>query len=79
MRIFKLSYTVAVIFAFLSVEADACTGCGCRGGPGYRGPDGRCVGWKDLAKKCGQPPTSHCSAEGPNASDSDSSKKKSDQ
>jgi PLD-like domain len=26
----------------------ACTGCGCRGGPGYRGPDGKCVGWQNI-------------------------------
>jgi hypothetical protein len=26
----------------------ACTGCGCGGGPGYRGPDGKCVGWQNI-------------------------------
>lgn len=46
-------------------ELVACEGCGCRGGPGFRGPDGKCVGWKNLAKVCGNPPTTHCEAEGP--------------
>lgn len=44
-----------------------CSGCGCRGGPGYRGPSGRCVGWSDIGRTCGSPPTSRCAAEGPNA------------
>ncbi|MBB6306025.1 hypothetical protein D9R14_13005 [Xanthobacter tagetidis] len=37
-----------------------CRGCGCKGGPGYRAPDGRCVGFKDLAKVCGEPPETRC-------------------
>jgi hypothetical protein len=42
----------------LSLEnAAACEGCGCRGGPGYRGPDGHCVGWAKLNKICGNPPS----------------------
>ncbi|KAA2235592.1 hypothetical protein F0L46_19010 [Salinarimonas soli] len=45
----------------------ACSGCGCRGGPGYRGPSGRCVGWADIGRTCGTPPTTRCRAEGPNA------------
>ncbi|MDF3812919.1 MULTISPECIES: hypothetical protein [Rhodopseudomonas] len=32
-------------------------GCGCKGGPGYRAPDGHCVGFRELNKVCGQPPT----------------------
>jgi len=31
---------------------------GDRGGPGYRGPSGRCVGWADIGKTCGNPPGS---------------------
>lgn len=42
-----------------------CSGCGCKGGPGYRGPNGKCVGWKALNKVCGSPPTTRCTAEGP--------------
>ena len=41
-------------------ERPPCQGCGCKGGPGYRGPDGRCVGFKNLAKVCGEPPDSRC-------------------
>jgi hypothetical protein len=33
-----------------------CTGCGCKGGPGYRGADGRCVGYSNLISKCGPKP-----------------------
>lgn len=66
------------MLAASSVEASACEGCGCRGGPGYRGSDGRCVGWKDLAKKCGNPPTSRCSAEGSNVANGEADKSKSD-
>lgn len=38
-------------------------GCGSNGGTGYRGPNGRCVSWKNLRKVCGNPPTTNCSAE----------------
>jgi hypothetical protein len=41
-------------------ERPACHGCGCKGGPGYRGPDGQCVGYRDLDRICGNPPASHC-------------------
>src|SRR5262245_22782642 len=36
---------------------------GACGGPGYRGPDGRCVGWAALARVCGSPPSQKCAAE----------------
>jgi hypothetical protein len=38
--------------------------CGSRGGPGWRGPDGRCVGRKNLNRVCGVPPETRCRAEG---------------
>jgi hypothetical protein len=44
-------------------ERPRCSGCGCAGGPGYRGPDGRCVGFRRLAAVCGDPPTTRCSFE----------------
>jgi hypothetical protein len=37
--------------------------CGTQGGPGYRGPDGQCVSWKDLGAKCGSPPSTRCTPE----------------
>lgn len=40
-----------------------CEGCGCKGGPGFRGPNGKCVGWKDLVSVCGAPPYSKCARE----------------
>jgi hypothetical protein len=50
MRVFgKLTYLIPVLTVALwpIAGAQACSGCGCRGGPGYRGPNGRCVGWSD--------------------------------
>ncbi|MCO5734850.1 hypothetical protein [Rhizobium sp. SSA_523] len=44
-------------------ERPSCTGCGCKGGPGYRGPDGRCVGFKALDRICGRPPETRCTFE----------------
>lgn len=57
---------IAATIAFgLSLQgAAACEGCGCRGGPGYRGPDGHCVGWARLNRVCGNPPTTNCTYEG---------------
>ncbi len=44
-------------------DRPACRGCGCKGGPGYRGPDGRCVGFQALDKICGRPPETRCTFE----------------
>ena len=41
-------------------ERPACHGCGCKGGPGYRAPDGHCVGFNELVEVCGNPPTTFC-------------------
>jgi uncharacterized protein with PIN domain len=46
------------------VQFPECRGCGCKGGPGFRGPDNRCVGHKDLFRICGNPPTTFCRKEG---------------
>lgn len=42
--------------------AVVCRGCGCKGGPGYRGPRG-CVGWAELIRVCGPPPHASCTRE----------------
>jgi len=59
------------VLLFLAIGTTAftgfCSGCGCKGGPGYRGPNGRCVGWADIGRTCGSPPTLRCTPEGPNA------------
>ena len=41
-------------------ERPACHGCGCKGGAGYRGPDGKCVGFRNLDRVCGVPPETRC-------------------
>jgi hypothetical protein len=40
-----------------------CNFCGCKGGPGYRAPDGKCVGKRNITKVCGSPPTTRCKKE----------------
>jgi hypothetical protein len=47
----------------LAATFHASAECGERGGPGYRGPDGHCVGWANIGKICGSPPTTHCTPE----------------
>lgn len=37
--------------------------CGDNGGPGYRNQSGKCVGWEALARQCGNPPSTKCTAE----------------
>jgi hypothetical protein len=51
----------ASLMAISSTLANAA--CGDRGGPGYRGPDGRCLSWESLGRKCGSPPTTGCTPE----------------
>lgn len=58
----KLSFMMMAIASAL-VNAESFAACGDRGGPGYRGPNGKCVGWAELARVCGSPPTSKCAAE----------------
>ena len=40
-----------------------CSGCGCRGGPGYRDGDGKCVGHRELVRRCGPAPHAGCAFE----------------
>lgn len=44
-------------------ESCRCKGCGCRGGPGWRGPDGYCVSQAKLAEVCGSPAGTPCKQE----------------
>jgi len=60
---FRWAAITALLLAQLGAASAACSGCGCRGGPGYRGPDGKCVGWAELARRCGSPPTQRCTPE----------------
>lgn len=61
---FSLLAATSLLIAASAAE-DVCKGCGCKGGPGYRGPNGQCVGWAQLNKVCGTPPSTRCGAEGP--------------
>ena len=46
-----------------ATAACRCNGRGCKGGPGFRGPTGHCVSYKQLDKVCGLPPTTRCTFE----------------
>lgn len=44
--------------AACDIDSTPCRGCGCKGGPGYRHiATGRCVGFRELAARCGDPPS----------------------
>ena len=56
--------TAAISFLMLiAAQATAHATCGTHGGPGYRGPDGKCMGWAELGRVCGCPPSTKCTAE----------------
>jgi len=65
------SSTVFVLGLFLSIlasgayadDACRCKGCGCKGGPGWRGPDGTCASKSALATTCGSPAGAPCKQE----------------
>ena len=71
-RLLHVLLTVSLLTAALGTapaafaacpERPKCEGCGCASGPGYRAPDGKCVGFKRLAEVCGTPPTLRCDFE----------------
>src|SRR5262245_18269738 len=45
-------------------SACRCQGCGCKGGPGWRGQNGQCVSHANLTKDGGWPPSIRCTYEG---------------
>jgi hypothetical protein len=51
------------LVALVAVTSFAEAACGDRGGPGYRGPDGKCVSWEALGRACGSPPSTRCTGE----------------
>jgi len=54
----------AVVFAvIIGALAPAHAACGDRLGPGYRGPDGKCVSWISIARVCGCTLPGRCTAE----------------
>lgn len=55
---------ICFLFAFtVSCAPAAHAVCGAKTGPGYRGPDGKCVGWVNMGRVCGSPPSLRCTAE----------------
>ena len=73
MRALITASFVLISFAFLTLPAPStafaddacrCKGCGCKGGPGWRGPDGFCVSQGKLAAVCGSPAAAPCKQEG---------------
>ena len=58
-------FLTAATLCLLAGQAFAA--CGERGGPGYRSAAGHCVGWADIGKTCGNPPSTKCTAEMPAA------------
>jgi hypothetical protein len=57
---------ISSLIAVLLLSAPAAAECGDPDGPGYRGPNGKCVGWAQLGRVCGSPPETHCTAENTN-------------
>jgi hypothetical protein len=49
--------------AAVAQEDCRCKGCGCKGGPGWRGPEGTCVPEAKLAEICGTPAGTPCRLE----------------
>jgi hypothetical protein len=49
--------------AAVAQEVCRCKGCGCKGGSGWRGPDGFCVSQGKLAEVCGTPAGTPCKQE----------------
>lgn len=60
MRFSKLAFAV-----LLFTPTTAVATCGEKGGPGYRGPTGKCVSWQQIGPVCGSPPETHCTPEMP--------------
>jgi hypothetical protein len=60
----RSSYRMLIAFvALVATTSFAEATCGDSGGPGYRGPNGKCVGWEVLGRVCGCPPSTRCTPE----------------
>jgi hypothetical protein len=62
-KLYRMSITAFVALVAASSLAEAT--CGDLGGPGYRGPNGKCVSWEALGRVCGSPPSTRCTDERP--------------
>ncbi len=61
MRPDRVLAAVGLLLCFTTAAgACQCTGCGCKGGPGFRDPNKQCVSYEKLDSVCGSPPTTRC-------------------
>ena len=56
-------FSFALLTPAFADDACRCSGCGCKGGPGWRGTDGACVHAATLTQICGSPPGAPCKQE----------------
>jgi len=56
-------FSFALLTPAFADDACRCKGCGCKGGPGWRGTDGACVHAAPLTQICGSPPGAPCKQE----------------
>jgi len=61
--VFALAFALLSIATAHSQDACRCTGCGCKGGPGWRGPEGTCISKAKLSEICGEPAGAPCTLE----------------
>jgi hypothetical protein len=54
---------IVALVALVAATSFAEASCGERGGTGYRGPNRKCIGWEELGRVCGCPPTERCTPE----------------
>ena len=59
-----LAFTSNLPQSVATGSACRCVGCGCKGGPGWRGQNGQCVSHASLTRDCGSPPSARCTYEG---------------
>jgi hypothetical protein len=52
-----------IAVALCALVFPAYAACEERGGPGFRDQNGHCVGWAQLGRVCGSPPTTRCTVE----------------
>ena len=70
------TFSTLFLLCLLSLPHTVNAACGERGGPAFRGPDGKCVGWARLDSVCGHPPTTRCTYEGGGVGDTGQDKGK---
>jgi len=59
----RLKFLAVAVILLGGIGAARAT-CGEKGGPGFRGPNGKCVAWAQIGRVCGHPPATRCTREG---------------